>query len=173
MAFPWNRSTGAEQVAPAEGRRRSRSRRTRQREARNEPARLTRERRHQRAAFTIGIFLLLVVFGVVSFGYYQEFYKPPRVWAGSVRDVEFTMGDLVQRIRVLQGVSGRVDLSIVPFEYLSNLLDAEVLRQASPGLGISITDEDIDNALKEQFYPAAPAGQQTVPGQLDDEFRNS
>ena len=138
-------------MRPAEGRRRSRRRRTRQSEARNEPARLTRERRHQRAAFAIGIFLLLVVFGVVSFGYYQEFYKPPRVWAGSVRNVEFTMGDLVQRIRVLQGISGQVDLSIVPFEYLSNLLDAEVLRQAAPGLGIHITDEDIDNALKEQF----------------------
>lgn len=173
MAFPWNRSTGAEQVAPAEGRRRTRRRRSRQREARNEPARLNRERRHQRAAFAIGIFLLLVVFGVVSFGYYQEFYKPPRVWAGSVRNVEFTMGDLVQRIRVLQGISGQVDLSIVPFEYLSNLLDAEVLRQAAPGLGIHITDEDIDNALKEQFYPTAPAGQNVDPGQLDEEFRNS
>ena len=173
MAFPWNRSTGAEQVAPAERRRRSRSRRARQQESRNEPARLTRERRHQRAAFAVGIFLLLVVFGVVSFGYYQEFYKPPRVWAGSVRNVEFTMGDLVQRIRVLQGISGQVDLSIVPFEYLSNLLDAEVLRQASPGLGIGITDEDIDNALKEQFYPTPPAGQNVDPGQLDEEFRNS
>ena len=175
MAFPWNRSTGAEQTAPAEARRRARGRRARRREARTEsaPARLTREARHQRAAFAIGIFLLLVVFGVVTFGYYQEFYRPPRVWAGSVRNVEFTMGDLVERIRVLQGASGRVDLSIVPFEYLSNLLDAEVLRQASPGLGISITDEDIDRALRDQFYPTAPAGQDTDPGQLDDEFRNS
>ena len=82
-------------------------------------------------------------------------------------------GDLVQRIRVLQGISGRVDLSIVPFEYLSNLLDAEVLRQASPGLGISITDEDIDRALRDQFYPTKPVGQETDPGQLDEEFRNT
>ena len=175
MALPWNRTTGTEQTAPAEGRRRSRGRRARRRDARAEstPVRLSREARHQRAAFAIGIFLLLVVFGVVSFGYYQEFFRPPRVWAGSVRNVEFTMGDLVQRIRVLQGISGRVDLSIVPFEYLSNLLDAEVLRQASPGLGISITDEDIDRALRDQFYPTKPVGQETDPGQLDEEFRNT
>ncbi len=175
MAFPWNRTTGAEQTAPAEGRRRARGRRARRREARSEtaPVRLSREARHQRAAFAIGILLLLVVFGVVSFGYYQEFYRPPRVWAGSVRNVEFKMGDLVQRIRVLQGISGRVDLSIVPFEYLSNLLDAEVLRQASPGLGISITEEDIDRALRDQFYPTEQPGQNTDPGQLEEEFRNT
>ena len=173
MALPWNRGAEREQVAPAEGRRRSRSRRARRQEARSDPSRLTRERRHQRAAFAIGVALLLLVFGIVAFGYYQEFYRPPRVWAGSVRNVEFTMGDLVQRIRVLQGISGQVDLSIVPFEYLSNMLDAEVLRQASPGLGINISDENLDEALKEQFYPIAPAGQETDPGQLDDEFRNN
>jgi len=115
----------------------------------------------------------MVILGVVSFGFYQEFYRPPRVWAGSVRNVEFSMGDLVQRIRVLQGYTGRVDLSTVPFEYLRNLLNAEVLRQAAPGLGISVTDEGIEQALKDQFYPEPPAGQETDPGQLDEEFRNN
>ena len=58
------------------------------------------DRRQSRVGFGIGTILTLVVAGVVGFGYYQEFYKPPRVWAGSVRNVEFTMGDLVSRIRV-------------------------------------------------------------------------
>lgn len=173
MAFPWNRSDADAQVAPEAGRRRARTRRMRQEEARGEPSRLTREKRHQRVAVGIGAGLLLVILGVVSFGFYQEFFKPPRVWAGSVRNVEFSMGDLVQRIRVLQGYTGRVDLSTVPFEYLRNLLNAEVLRQAAPGLGISITDEGIEQALKDQFYPVLPPGQESDPGQLDEEFRNT
>ena len=173
MAFPWNRSDAAAQATPAEGRGRARGRRLRQDVARQERSRASRERRHQKFAIAIGVGLILMIFGIVGFGFYQEFYKPPRVWAGSVRNVEFTMGDLVQRIRVLQGVSGRVDLSVVPFEYLRNLLNAEVLRQAGAGLGISLTEEDIDRAAKALFLPEKPEGQETDPGQLEQEYRNN
>lgn len=138
------------------------------------------ERRHRRRRYLsvgVGAFLLAVVFGVVIFGYFWEFFRPPRVWAGSVNNVEFTMGDLVQRIRVLQGVNrydgGQVDLSTVPFEYLQNLIDAEILRQAAPGLGIEPTDEDTEAALRARFQPTLPPGQQADPGQLEREYQNS
>jgi len=121
--------------------------------------------------------LILAIIGVVLLGYYQEFYRPPRVWAGSVRNVEFTMGDLVARIRVLQGVNryqgGQVNLSRVPFEYLQNLVNAEILRQRSPVLGIQIQDDDIEQELRRQFLPTADPGEETDPGQLESEFRNS
>ena len=136
-----------------------------------------RERRRLYWSIGIGVFLLLVIFGVVVVGYYREFYRPPRVWAGSVNNVEFTMGDLVQRIRVLQGVNrydgGRVDLSTVPFEYLENLIDVEILRQAALGLGIAPQEETIDGDLRRRFGPAVPEGQEVDPGQLDREFQNN
>ena len=136
-----------------------------------------RERRRRYWSVGIGVFLLAVIFGVVLFGYYREFYSPPRVWAGSVNNVEFTMGDLVQRIRVLQGVNryegGRVDLSTVPFEYLQNLINAEILRQEAPGLGIKPTGEIIESALRRQFQPTAQEGQEVDPGQLEREFQNN
>ena len=173
MAFPWSRSDSVAEALPEDRRRRARGRRVRQDEARRESSRATRERRHQRMAFAIAGGLVLVIVGVLAFGVYQEFYKPPRVCAGSVRNVEFTMGDLIKRIRVLQGLTDEVNLSTVPFEYLRNMLDAEVLRQAAPGLGITLTDEDIDEALKGQFYPRLEPGQQADPGQLDREFQNN
>ena len=136
-----------------------------------------RQRRRLYWSIGIGVFLLAVIFGVVIFGYYREFYRPPRVWAGSVNNVEFTMGDLVQRIRVLQGVNryqgGRVDLSRVPFEYLQNLINAEILRQQAPGLGIKPTDEIIEAALRRQFQPTVPEGQEVDPGQVEREFQNT
>jgi hypothetical protein len=139
---------------------------------------LVRERRRRNVSIGIGVLLVAVVLGVVTFGYYWEFYRPPRVWAGSVNQVEFTMGDLVQRIRVLQGINrysqgGRVDLSTVPFEYLQNLIHAEVLRQRAPSLGIQPTDEAVTRALRAQFQPVPPPGQETNPGQLDQEFNNN
>ncbi|HIM80598.1 MAG TPA: hypothetical protein EYM54_10915 [Dehalococcoidia bacterium] len=173
MAFPWNRGDGQDQTAPADARRRARGRRARQEEARAESSRSTREKRHEKLAWGIGSGLLVLVIGIVVFGFYQEFYRPPRVWAGSVRDQEFKMGDLVERIRVLQGLSGQVDLSTVPFEYLRDLLNAEVLRQAAPDLGFRLTDEDIDGVIKSQFYPSVPEGQESDPGQLNQEFQNN
>jgi parvulin-like peptidyl-prolyl isomerase len=120
----------------------------------------------------------MAIVAIVAVGYYREFYEPPRVMAGQIREVKFTMGDLVERIRVLQGINrynqgGFVDLSIVPFQYLQDLLFAETVRQAAPGLGLTVTDEDIDEAIKAQFYPTPPAGQEADQGQLDREFNNS
>lgn len=173
MAFPRNPSDAGEPALLAERRRRARGRRARQEEAPRESVRARKEYMHQRAAWAIGTALILVIVGILAAGYYQKFYHPPRVWAGSVRDVEFTMGDLVDRIRVLQGLSGSVDLSVVPFEYLQEMLNAEILRQAAPGLGINITDEDVDEALRSRFYPEVPEGQETDPGQLEREFENN
>ena len=135
-----------------------------------------RERRKQRLAITIFVMLIMAIAAIVAVGYYREFYQPPRVMAGEIRGVRFTMGDLVQRIRLLQGINryqgGFVDLSRVPFEILQGLLNAEILRQASPGLGITVTEDDIQRALRAQFYPEALPGQETAPGQLDQEFEN-
>ncbi len=135
------------------------------------------ERRRRFLSVGVGVFLLAVIFGVVVFGYYWEFFRPPRVWAGSVNNVEFTMSDLIQRIRVLQGVNrydgGRVDLSTVPFENLQNLIDVEILRQAAPALGIAPKNIDVENQLRRRFQPQAPEGQEVDPGQLDQEFRNN
>ena len=136
-----------------------------------------RERRRLYLTVGVGSFLLAVIFGVVIFGYYWEFFRPPRVWAGSVNNVEFTMNDLVQRIRVLQGVNrydgGRVNLSTVPFEYLQNLMDAEILRQSAPALGIDPRDEDVEAEIRNRFQPALTGGQEADPGQLEREYRNN
>ena len=177
MPFPRLRMFGAADSGRGERRRMRRAHQQGQSDAPQEALNVVAERKQQRLGIGLGAFLILVVAGVIAFGYYKEFYSPPRVWAGSVRDVEFTMGDLVSRIRVLQGENryrgGQVDLSTVPFEYLQNLVHAEILRQQSPVLGIAIDDEDIDAQLRRQFTPTAEAGQETDPGQLDREFKEA
>ena len=175
MPFPWLGRFGAANAGRS-GRRRNR-RSQGEVSAPQEDIQVITQRRQRRIGFGIGSVLILTIIGVVLLGYYQEFYRPPRVWAGSVKNVEFTMGDLVARIRVLQGVNryqgGQVNLSRVPFEYLQNLVNAEILRQRSPVLGIQIQDDDIEQELRRQFLPTADPGEETDPGQLESEFRNS
>ena len=176
MPFPW---LGAANAGRSGRRRNRRAQKRSQGEvsAPQEDIQVITQRRQRRIGLGIGSVLILTIIGVVLLGYYQEFYRPPRVWAGSVRNVEFTMGDLVARIRVLQGVNryqgGQVNLSRVPFEYLQNLVNAEILRQRSPVLGIQIQDDDIEQELRRQFLPTADPGEETDPGQLESEFRNS
>ena len=179
MPFPWLGRLGAANAGRSGRRRNRRAQKRSQGEvsAPQEDIQVITQRRQRRIGFGIGSVLILTIIGVVLLGYYQEFYSPPRVWAGSVRNVEFTMGDLVARIRVLQGVNryqgGQVNLSRVPFEYLQNLVNAEILRQRSPVLGIQIQDDDIEQELRRQFLPTADPGEETDPGQLESEFRNS
>jgi len=179
MPFPWLRWFGSAETGRGGRRRNVRAQRRARGESvtPQEDSKVVTERRQRRTGIGMGAALLFVIIGVVIFGYYQEFYKPPRIWAGSVNEVEFSMGDLVQRIRVLQGVDryqgGQVDLTTVPFEYLQNLINAEILRQQSPLLGIQITNDDIEKELRRRFVPAADPGQETDPGQLEREFRDS
>jgi hypothetical protein len=177
MSQPRNRPrrAGAEPPGPPARRRRDRS------SALPEPRRpagpaSNLERRKQRLAITIFAMLLMAIAAIIAVGYYREFFLPPRVLACRIRDESYTMGDLVQRIRVLQGINryqgGFVDLSKVPFEILQGLCNAEILRQASPGLGISVTEDDVKQALRAQFYREAEPGQTTDPGQLEQEYEN-
>ena len=179
MPFPWLGRFTSVNAGRGDRRRNRRARQTASSDVGplQESREFDAEEHQRRIGFGIAAFLIIAVLGVVGFGYYQEFYKPPRVWAGSVRDVEFTMGDLVSRIRVLQGVNrykgGQVNLSRIPFEYLQNLVHAEILRQQSPKLGITIRDEDIEQELRRQFLPTADPGQETDPGQLEREFKDT
>ena len=177
MVLPWNRSGEEPSDATTDRRRRRRSSRNRSQDARDQSNQRSDERKRQRIAMTVGTILIMAIVAIVAVGYYRELYNPPRVTAGAIRGVEFSMGDLVERIRVIQGINryqgGKVDLSVVPFEYLQGLLNSEILRQAAPSIGIYVTKENVDEVIKGRFYPVAPAGQETDPGQLDLEFESN
>ena len=190
LSLPWKRSAEEAEEAPQQPARRrpsrsaaGRSRRLGATSAEAVQATRTRRRlesRRQRIAIIVGAVLILVIVGVVLAGVYQQFILPPRVMAGEVRGVRFTMGDLVERIRVLQGINryqgGQVDFSRIPFQLLTDLLHAEILRQAAPGLGINVTDAQIDEAIRNQFRPEPEPGQEADAGleaQLDAEFQNA
>ena len=177
MALPWQRRDNRVDGEPNPRRRNRRRDRPSAEETRQQSARLHEERRRQRLAITVGSMLILAIIAIVAVGYYREFYEPPRAFAGNIRGVEFTMGDLVERIQVLQGINryqgGFVDLSVVPFQYLQDMLNNEILRQAAPGLGLAVTEDAIEETLKRQFYPPAQAGEEVDTAQLDRLYDNN
>ena len=177
MVLPWNRRDIPAQAAPGRRRRRRREEPNRAEEVRRQGARRQEERRRQRLAITIFTMLIMAVFAIVAVGVFKVFIQPPRSMAGSINDVEFSLGDLVERIRVVQGINryerGGIDLGRLPFEYWQELLHAEILRQEAPNLGIFVKREDVDQIIRAQFYPAARAGEEPDPGLLDREFESN
>lgn len=172
MAFPRSRSDDA---SPAPFWRRWRlNRDQRSSDPPNQESREdSRERLHRRASWAIGAFLVLVIVAVLAAGYKDKFWDPPRTEAGSVRGVSFNMGDLVQRIRIVQGITGTADLTTLPFEYLQRLLHSEILRQDASSLHINLDDDIVEEVIHRQHDPQTRPGQTTDPGQLEQEFRNN
>ena len=186
LPLPWKRSadTDAEEAPDPSARRPVRRRGSRRRRAGRYDANAaaaareqrSAERKRQRIAIILGVALVLIIAGVVLVGVYRSYILPPRIMAGEVRGERFSMGDLVERIRVLQGIDryqgGQVDLSTIPFELLTELIHAEILRQAAPGLSINITDAQIEDEIRDDFRPEPQPGQEVDDAQLDAEYRN-
>jgi hypothetical protein len=177
MNLPWQRRSSADDNENSGRRRRQRNLRVRSRDQHEQSRATNLERRRQRIAIGVGAALVLVIIIIVGAGFYKEFVEPPRVMAGSIRGEKFTMGDLVERLRVRQGINryqgGYVDLSVDPFQFLQDLLFVEIVRQAAPTLGLEATEDVIDKAIEAQFYPKLPPGQESDPAQLKKEFKNT
>ena len=175
MNLPWRRRNAENDDQPVASNRRQRAT-TNSTNNPAQPVLVSQEKRRQRIAILVGASLVLVILLIVGMGFYKEFVEPPRVMAGSIRGETFTMGDLVQRLRVRQGINryegGFVDLSVDPFQFLQDLLFVEIVRQAAPTLGLDANDELTDQALRGQFYPQIPEGQESDEEQLEKEFRN-
>ena len=88
-----------------------------------------------------------------------------RVIAARVGDQEYTQGDIVARIRLERSIAAELGqthaVDKAPFEVLSELTQAGIIRRAAPGFNIFVTEDDIDRRLREIFDP----------GQPDQEFR--
>ena len=177
MNLPWRRRNAENDDQPVASNRRQRPTTTNSNNNPAQPVLVAQEKRRQRIAILVGASLVLVILIIVGMGFYKEFVEPPRVMAGSIRGETFTMGDLVQRLRVRQGINryegGFVDLSVDPFQFLQDLLFVEIVRQAAPTLGLDANDELTDKAIRGQFYPQIPEGQQSDEEQLEKEFRNT
>ena len=56
---------------------------------------------------------------------------------------------------------------------MTDLLHAEILRQAAPGLQINVTDDQIEEAIRGRFRPEPQPGQEVDDAQLDAEYQNT
>ncbi len=119
---------------------------------RRETSRIQQIQRRRRVAFAVIALLLLVVVGILFAGYVIIFVQPPQERVVSVNDVTYTRGDMVKMLRIRQRLledSGqRLDTGTDIFQALQLIVENEIIAQSAPSLGITVSDEEVDQQIQ-------------------------
>ena len=128
------------------------------------------------ALAVVGLSLLLIT-GIIVAGYVIIFVLPPKQLIVRVGDVEYTRGDLVKILRVRQatteflGSSYNVGTDV--FQAIQQLVESVIISQSAPRFGITITDQELDAAIRDLLGFGAGLGVIKDPVQTEREFREN
>ena len=130
--------------------------------------------------FIIGGFVLFIaILALPIYAYINNFVLPPRQVAVQVNDAYYTRGDVVdfvrfhQRLALEAGEDFRItDQLLTALETIS---ENEIAYQKAPLLGITVTEEEIQSAIRETIgFPgltSAMAAESGVESDISEAFR--
>lgn len=112
-----------------------------------------RQQKRQRIIMAAGIFVVVAVIGVVGSGWYINDYQPLHQTVIRVNDAKFSMDYYIKMLKHYG--EGQ------PFQYMEYIADDvvtlternELLRQGAMKLGISVSNSEVDEKLKEGDPP--------------------
>ncbi len=135
-------------------------------------ARRQQDRGTRRVAIGVISFLVVLVLGLLVAGYVVVFVLPPNELVIRVNDVSYSRGDMVKFLRVRQrGVEflgGKFSAGTDIFRALQLIMENEIIVQAAPRLGISVSEAEVDREI-ESILSSSPVGK--TEAQLEKEFR--
>lgn len=152
------------------------SRRTVRRDSRRIAAERTpEERRRRRIALIIIGAMLLVITGIIVAGYVIIFVLPPQQLVVRVNDVVYTRGDMVKLLRLRQrsmelAQTQQIRTSDDVFEALQLIVENEVIAQAAPSDGISVSRDEIDNSIRARIAPSPDESLGKSNAQIEREY---
>ena len=133
------------------------------------------ERRRRRLALIIIGALIVTIIGIVVAGYVIIFVLPPQQVIVRVGDVSYTRGDMVKLLRLrqktleltqAQGLRNSDDI----FQALQLIVENEIISQAAPGHGISVSEEEVDNRVRTTMAPSQAESLGKSDAQIEREF---
>ena len=120
-------------------------------------SRWQQQKRRQRIIFGSGILIVVAVLAVVGAGVYFGWYVPERQPLNEtvikVNDTEFDMGYYVKMLKYYGGGMGMQNMEFVANWTVTNIQRNELIRQEALKLGISVSDEEVDQELNSYDPP--------------------
>ena len=133
------------------------------------------ERRRRRLALIIIGALILTIICIVVAGYVIIFVLPPKQVIVRVGDVSYTRGDMAKLLHLrqktleltqAQGLRNSDDI----FQALQLIVENEIISQAAPGQGISVSKDEVDNRLRTTMAPSQSESLGKSDAQIEREF---
>ena len=124
-------------------------------------SRQQQQKRRQRIFLIVGISVIAVVAGVIGGGWYKNEYLPVRETVIRVNDTEFNMGYYVDMLEVQGRLYKQIYGPEQAYLYMQPLADeverfiqqTELMRQAAEGLGIVVSEREVDEGIGEYDPP--------------------
>jgi len=137
-------------------------------------SRWQQQRRRQRIIFTSGICIIAAVLALIGAGWYTAQYRPLHQTVIRVNDTEFDMNYYIKMLKYYgQGMPNQNMYGLAD-ELVRAIQQNELIRQGALKLGISVSNDAIDEELKSRDPPLSKdyrdlVGAQMLMIKLDDE----
>jgi len=125
-----------------------------------------RQKRRQRLIFSLGVAIIGVVVVVLGVGWYINEYRPLHQTAIRVNDTEFDMSYYIKRLQFYGAGQSAIYMYAVANEVEGIIERDELIRQAAVKLGISVSDSEVDEELKDYDSPVSDVFRDVVRSQL-------
>lgn len=136
---------------------------------------MERDQQKQRIVIILGIILALMIIAIPVYGWVTTFIMPPRVTIVRVNDTSYNMGYLLKMMRMVQRQSEsqgqRVNLGTIPFQFVNDLAQDELILQGSQAIGIRVTKEELTAQLHDEFLKDTDPDRKVTEADLLLEFR--
>ena len=137
---------------------------------RRQRSKLQREQAKQRALVVAGAIAILFIIAIPAYGYWANFVAPPRSVVLQVDDTEYTLGFMTKYLVGLEALGSPVSLGSEPFRLLQQLQQNELVRSGSERIGVTVSEDAIDQEVRDRIIGRSPELAEVPPDQLDREF---
>jgi hypothetical protein len=132
-------------------------------------SRWQQQERRRRFTLTIGMAIVIVVLGVIGVGLYTQWYVPEYKPLGEVvievNDTQFDMDYYIKMLQIYAG--GSVQQMYGGADEVTKLIEQnELIRQEAMKLGISVSDDEVDELLKAYNPPLSKDYRDVIRAQM-------
>ncbi len=129
-------------------------------------ARWQQQRKRQRIIFGLGILVIVAVVVVMGAGWYLTEFQPLRETVIKVNDTEFDMNYYVKALEFYAADQPVQFLQFVADSAVEDIQQSELLRQEALKLGITASDEAVDEELKSRDLPVNQVSRDIIRAQM-------
>ncbi len=129
-------------------------------------SRWQQQKKRQRIIAGIGIFIIAAVLGTIGGGWYMSQYRPLHETVITVNDTSFNMDYYVNTLEYYGKDQPSMSLYNMASEVTRIIEESELVRQGAMKLGISISDDELKEELKEHGIPSSKVARDSVRTEL-------